>query len=77
MLPAGLLIDLLHPLLIALFPIAAVSLLIAAGASAILGALMAARFGWFITDVIVPFLVSWIATRSCSRRSSSPRDWRK
>ena len=62
MLPAGLLIGLLLPLLIVLFPVAAVSLLIAAGASAILSALLAAGFGWFITDVVGPFVVSWIAT---------------
>ena len=39
-----------------------VRLLIAAGASAILSALLAAGFGWFITDVVGPFVVSWIAT---------------
>lgn len=60
--PAGLLIGLLLPFLIVLFPVEAVSLLIAACASAILSALVAVGFGWFITDVVSPFVVSWIAT---------------
>jgi hypothetical protein len=60
--PSAILLGLLLPFLVAIFPAAVVATLVAAGIGAILSALIAAGFAWVITDVVSPPLLSWLAT---------------
>ena len=60
--PSAMLIGMLLPFLVLIFPIATVTMLLAAGIGAILSALIAAGFAFILTDWLGPPLLSWIAS---------------